>query len=1176
MTDSEISEEEAREYAESVINTVRESLIVLNQDLRVISANRSFYDAFQVKPEKTVGQFIYDLGNKQWDIPKLRQLLETLLPRKTTLDNYEVEHVFAGIGRRTMLFNAREIQRKSGKDRLILLAIEDITERKRLENLLSESEERYRRLFETANDGMLLLEKAEGKIIHANPAITEMLGYRHDELYGKEVIDIGFPGDIGTIREILQALETDGILTYKDAPVQTKTGQIIYTDIYMVDKARLVQCNIRNITDRKRMEEDLQKIEWMLSSRKKTPLSEDHASRTPYVPPYGDLTQLNTSREILDAVGEETLKNIVGDFLDMLETSVAVYEKNSDYALGIFSSAWCRLMDQASYRLCRTDDLSKALSCGRWLCHESCRETAKQAAETELPVDVACEGGIRLYAVPIFASGEIIGTINVGYGDPPTEINKLSELAKKYSVDVKDLIACSNAYESRPPFIIELAKQRIHSAAHLIGEILERKRAEEALRRSENYYRAIFETSGTAMFIIEEDTTIPLVNSNFEELSGYLKQEVEGKKFWTEFIQSDDLAWMKENHYLRRQNPEAAPRHYEFRFINRRNEKRNILVAVDMIPGTNRSIASCIDITDRKKAEDALRQSENYYRAIFETSGSAMFILEQDTTISHVNSNFEKLSGYSREELEWKKSWTEFVHSDDVEWMKKNHYSRRRDPRAAPLSYEFRFFSRNGELRHGYLTVNIIPNTTQSVVSLIDITERKRAEMALRQSEAKLQTIIEAAEGFISTHDRQLRIEFMSKSLIDKMGRDATGEFCYKALWGFDSPCPWCRSDSVFDGKAGRLEYQNPKTGCWYYTILSPIFNESGRVSTLEALTIDITERKRQEIALAERAAYLDKENIRLKSSMKERFRFGDIIGKSPAMQGVYDMIVKAAATGSNVVIYGETGTGKELVAKAIHENSDRRDAPFVAVNCGAIPDTLIESEFFGYKKGAFTGAEQDKKGFLAMADGGTLFLDEIGEIGHGMQVKLLRVIEGYGYTPVGENTPVYQDIRLIAATHRNLSELVKTGVMREDFFYRIDVIPIHIPPLRERRDDLPLLIEHFRQAYSDQAGFAPLTGEILNAIQNYDWPGNVRELQNVLDRYFTLGLFYIPKSLTEIPQPKPTKNPVELREALARYEKDLILSALEHSKWRRGRAADRLGITRRTLYKKMKRYRID
>ncbi len=906
------------------------------------------------------------------------------------------------------------------------------------------------------NLDIVVLSDLEGNIKFAGNA-HEILGYEKGFLIGKNVMDFVHPEDLPYVSGAYQELVTTAATNRIEYRCRCRDGSYLWIEtrgaIVKGKNANTQELvfSSRDITERKQAEEDLQKIEWMLSSQQERPLAGDHASNEPYVPPYGDLTELNTSGEVLDAVGEETLKNIVGDFLDLLETSVAVYERNGDYALGIFSSAWCRLMDQASYCLCKTDYSSQALSCGNWLCHESCRETAKQAIETETPVDVACEGGIRLYAVPIFASGEIIGTINVGYGDPPTEANKLSELAKKYGVDVKDLVECSNAYESRPPFIIELAKRRIRSAAHLIGEVVERKRAEEALRQSENYYRAIFETSGTAMFIIEEDTTI-----------------------------------------------------------------------------------------------------------------------------SHVNSNFEELSGYSRHELEWKKSWTEFVHSDDVDWMKKNQYSRRRDPLEAPLSYEFRFFVRNGEMRHGYLTVDMIPDTTQSVVSLIDITERKRAEMALRQGEAKLKTIIEAAEGFISTHDRQLRIEFMSKPLIDKIGRDATGEFCYKALWGFDSQCPWCRSDSVFNGKAERLEYQHPENGCWYYTIMSPIFDASGRVSNLEALTIDITERKRKEIALAERAAYLDKENIRLKSSMKERFRFGDIIGKSPAMQAVYDMILKAAATDSNVVIYGETGTGKELVAKAIHENSDRSEAPFVVVNCGAIPDTLIESEFFGYKKGAFTGAERDKKGFLAMAEGGTLFLDEIGEIGHGMQVKLLRVIEGYGYTPVGDNTPVYQDIRLIAATHRNLGELVKTGALREDFFYRIDVIPIQIPPLRERRDDLPLLIEHFRQAYSDQSGLVPLTGEILNAIQNYCWPGNVRELKNVLDRYFTLGLFYIPESLTEIHQPQPTNSPVDLREALAQYEKDLIHSALEHSKWRRGRAADRLGVTRRTLYKKMKMYGID
>ncbi len=248
------SVDEAREYAESIINTVREPLIVLDHDLRVVTASRSFYKVFKVNPEETVGQLVYDLGNKQWDIPKLRELLETILPQKTTFDGYEVEHDFAAIGRRTMLLNARQIERVLGKERIILLAIEDITERRQLEILLADSEKRYRRLFETANDGILLLEKSKGNITQANPAIMSMLGYSSDEFYGKSLRDVGFPDNMGTVQELLQALEQNGIIHYKDTPIQNRTGQVLYSDIYMVDKADLVQCNIRDITERKQAE----------------------------------------------------------------------------------------------------------------------------------------------------------------------------------------------------------------------------------------------------------------------------------------------------------------------------------------------------------------------------------------------------------------------------------------------------------------------------------------------------------------------------------------------------------------------------------------------------------------------------------------------------------------------------------------------------------------------------------------------------------------------------------------------------------------------------------------------------------------------------------------------------------------------------------------------------------
>jgi PAS domain S-box-containing protein len=254
---TKIDEDEASEFAECVINAVREPLISLDQDLRVVTVSRSFYEFFKVKPEETVGQLIYDLGNKQWDIPKLRELLETILPQKTTFDNYEVEHDFAGIGRRVMLLNARQIKRMWGKERVILLAIEDITERKRLEDLLAESEEQYRRLFETASDGIVLLEKREGHITHTNPAAEQMLGYSKEESLGKSLQDIGVSLDTSDFPAIMQVLNKCGIVNYDDVQVKTKSGQYIDTDIYMVDRARLAQCNIRDITERKRTDEKL-------------------------------------------------------------------------------------------------------------------------------------------------------------------------------------------------------------------------------------------------------------------------------------------------------------------------------------------------------------------------------------------------------------------------------------------------------------------------------------------------------------------------------------------------------------------------------------------------------------------------------------------------------------------------------------------------------------------------------------------------------------------------------------------------------------------------------------------------------------------------------------------------------------------------------------------------------
>ncbi|KQC10225.1 MAG: hypothetical protein APR62_12485 [Smithella sp. SDB] len=256
-----IQESASREYAESIINSVCEPLIVLDHYLRVITASRSFYEVFKVNPKETVGQLIYDLGDKQWDIPKLRELLERILPQKTTFNNYEVEHDFPTIGKRIMLLNARQIQRALGKEQIILLAIEDITEHKQLENILKKSEEFYRSVFNNASDGIVLLEKREGKITHVNPSAEKMLGYSIKESIGNKLQDIGFMSGMDDFQTIMQKLNENGITSYIDVSFATKSGQHINTDINITDKTTVLQCNIRDITERKRTEELLKQSE---------------------------------------------------------------------------------------------------------------------------------------------------------------------------------------------------------------------------------------------------------------------------------------------------------------------------------------------------------------------------------------------------------------------------------------------------------------------------------------------------------------------------------------------------------------------------------------------------------------------------------------------------------------------------------------------------------------------------------------------------------------------------------------------------------------------------------------------------------------------------------------------------------------------------------------------------
>ncbi|MBW2615305.1 MAG: sigma-54-dependent Fis family transcriptional regulator [Deltaproteobacteria bacterium] len=330
----------------------------------------------------------------------------------------------------------------------------------------------------------------------------------------------------------------------------------------------------------------------------------------------------------------------------------------------------------------------------------------------------------------------------------------------------------------------------------------------------------------------------------------------------------------------------------------------------------------------------------------------------------------------------------------------------------------------------------------------------------------------------------------------------------------------------------------------------------------------------------------LTKENRRLSEALSDRYKYGNIIGKSKPMLKIYDLIGKVAQSRASVFITGPSGTGKELIAKAVHYNSPRKDRPFISINCGALTETLLESELFGHEKGAFTGAVAMKKGRFEVADGGTLFLDEVGDMPVLLQVKLLRVLQEMEFERVGGTRTIKVDVRVLSASNRNIKEDVANNLFREDLFYRLNVMELEVPPLHERVDDIPLLVKHFIEKYREDKGEnkLELSPEAWKALYTYMWPGNVRELENVIERAVVLRSgevitkedlpdFLLEEKEEEIDLNKIVPVNLTLPEAFEQLEEKLIKRALRYSDQVQSRAAEMLGISRHVMHYKMKKY---
>jgi formate hydrogenlyase transcriptional activator len=466
-----------------------------------------------------------------------------------------------------------------------------------------------------------------------------------------------------------------------------------------------------------------------------------------------------------------------------------------------------------------------------------------------------------------------------------------------------------------------------------------------------------------------------------------------------------------------------------------------------------------------------------------------------------------------------------------------------------------------------------------------DIEDLKRAEAKLRQDEEELrrmtdaipQTIIVLNPDGKAIYVNRVALEYTGLSLDDVQGDDFRARVLHpddvqrlreerqKALSG---TAPFENEQRAL-GKYGKYR--------WFLIQYNPLLDESGKVIRWYATATDIDDRKRAEDRLRNETVALREEIVR--SSM-----FEEIVGSSEPLRKVLAQVSRVAPTDSTVLIQGETGTGKELIARAIHNRSKRANRAFIRVNCAAIPPTLIASELFGHEKGSFTGALQRRLGRFESADGGTIFLDEIGELPPETQIALLRVLQEREYERVGGNQTISVDVRVLAATNRDLSAAVAEGAFRRDLFYRFNVFPIQMPALRDRVDDIPLLVEYLVDRYAKKAGkrIRSISKDALNLFQNYDWPGNIRELQNVVERAVILcdgEIFCVDPSWLVPASPDPTTPTIPFVADLAGREKAMIENALREAEGLisgPNGAATKLGIPRQTLESKIRKLGIN
>jgi PAS domain S-box-containing protein len=750
-----------------------------------------------------------------------------------------------------------------------------------------------------------------------------------------------------------------------------------------------------------------------------------------------------------------------------------------------------------------------------------------------------------------------------------------------------------------PPFMsLPFLAIVLAMAFELSQDVVRATRLARIVKSNEERLALAQEAAGIGTFDWNIQTGKLLWNENLESIYGFDRGSFGGKsENWQERVHPEDLprceaeiaqsiremrsGWQSEYRIFRADTREMRWVYAKARFFFDDDGKPVRMLGINM------------DITDRKVADTARQSSELKFSGIVNSAMDAIISVDESQNVILFNTAAEKMFGYAASEMigksvdtlipeHYRQSHTEHFRTFGETGVTSRAmgqlgaiYGRKSDGTQFPIEASISQIKTNGERTY--------------TVIMRDITERKRAEQALRTSEAKFRNMADTAPVLIwvsgpdklCNYFNQGWLKFTGRSIEEELGSGWTEgihpEDRARCLDSFDIAFESRESFQIeYRLRAANGEYR------WIYDSGTPRFSTEGEFLGFIGSCIDITDRKRAEESIKKAHAELNElknqlqaENIVLQEEIKLAHPGTSMVGQGKAIQYLQYKIEQVAQTNSSVLILGETGTGKELVARAIHEQSRRKDRPLIKVNCAALSPTLIESELFGHERGAFTGAASRKIGRFELANHGTLFLDEIGELPRELQSKLLRVLQEGEFERLGSSQTIKVDVRIIAATNRNMEAAIEKGVFREDLWYRLNVFPITVPPLRQRREDIPLLVEHFAKVFSVSVGkpINEISAATIRKLCDYSWPGNIRELANVVERAVINSKGPVLHIADQLEPLATFESPNAKTRTLAEQERDYIIRVLEEAHWKidgPNGAAELLGLNPSTLRARM------